>query len=90
MKKIIVDKEIVKELERLQYQVDCRKDIINHMLSSEINVNEDKFEKYQEKYKEYFIQYNKLKNQVTEKYVDFPYKSWNLNFDTCQLSVEQA
>jgi hypothetical protein len=86
--KIIVDKNLVERIEALQYEVESRKDIISQILANGFKTAGDAFEKYQSEYKEFFIQYNKAKQEMLDAYNIPNGAKWNLTFNNCELTVE--
>jgi hypothetical protein len=91
MKKIIIeDRQFIEELERLQNDVHSRKFIITHILTSDIEINSDNFNMYQEEYSKYYNLYEKKKSEVEKLYVKPNYpkaKSWNLDFNSGELEI---
>jgi hypothetical protein len=86
---INVEKTLVEKIEALQYEVESRKDIISQILANGFKVAGDAFAKYQAEYKEYFIQYNKAKREMLDFYGVKSSSSWNLDFASCVLTVEE-
>ena len=60
-KTIIIDNELCAKIEALQYEVECRKDIIVQVLAGVVSIKGEQFKAYQDEYKQYFIDYNKAK-----------------------------
>jgi hypothetical protein len=89
MKIIIEDREFIKDLERLQYEVQARKNIIGYMLES--NIKNECFEQYHAEYLDFFTKYEKKKHEVEIFYVK-PAKSnaknWNLDFNSGELTID--
>ena len=88
---IIEDREFINELERLQYEVDSRKSILSYMISSDMNINSDGFNIYQNDYLNSYKAYNNKKRDVEIKFIK-PIiknpKSWRLDFVTGELIIE--
>jgi hypothetical protein len=86
MTKIIVNEELCTRIEMLQYEVNSRKDIITSYLKNNENGLNPLFTEYQDKYKEYFMAYNKAKQELIKTY-NIPKGSiWNLDFATKELT----
>lgn len=88
---IKIDSEICNKIEALQYEVESRKDIITSVIAGTVSMKGDLFEKYHNEYQEFFKQYNKAKQEMTDKYITDPAlknKAWNLTFNTCELTIE--
>ena len=86
---IIVEKELVEKIEALQYEVESRKDVISQILTNGFKVSGDTFNKYQEEYRNYFIQYNRAKQEMLDIYKIAKGAAWSLSFATCELTVEE-
>ena len=88
---IKIDSNICKNIEALQYEVESRKDVIVAVLSGIVSMKSDKFNDYHTEYQNYFIKYNKAKQDMINQYVEpsFKNKPWNLTFDTCELLIEE-
>lgn len=86
--KITVNKEIVEKIEALQYEVESRKDVIVQILANGLKVSGDTFDKYQEEYRKFFIEYNKAKQDMLEKCQIPNDVMWNLDFSSCVLTLE--
>lgn len=78
-------------LERLQYEIDAKKDLLTWMLSS--NTISDRIEAYEKEYQNTFIEYQKAKHLFENKYVRTAMPndasqliSWNLDFETRKVS----
>lgn len=89
-KKIIVEQDICDLIERYQYEMIARKEIIAFMLESGMNTDTNSFKAYEKEYLEYFVKYNEAKNQLEQLYI-IPVlgkvQNWNLNFRTRELTV---
>lgn len=86
---IEISKELRNKIENLQYEVEARKDLISYMLSSNFNTDSEQFKKYETEYHNFFVEYNKAKNELVETYLKgIDYNSWNLDFATCIVKVE--
>lgn len=87
-KTIIIDEELNDKIRYLQYEYESRKDIISYMISSGIDISNERFTRYQDEATEWFIQYNEAKKEMLDKYVGKSYKgSWNLDFDSATLTL---
>lgn len=89
MKVIIEDRQFIDDLERLQYEVFARKNIISYLLES--NKVSECFEQYHKEYLEFFKLYEKKKQEVEKLYVKpvCPMaESWNLDFMSGELTID--
>ena len=88
MSKVIkVDETIVTNIEKLQYEVESRKDVIVALLSTTFTVDNARFEAYQNEYREYFTRYNQAKHDMLIKYGVPSNVNWNLDFASRELTV---
>ena len=89
MKIIIEDRVFIEDLERLQYEVQARKNIIGYMISS--NVCNDCFNQYHAEYLDLFKRYEQKKEEVDMLYVrpaKANAKSWSLDFKSGELKID--
>lgn len=86
---IRIVEELKNKIEALQYEVEARKDLITYMVSNGIDCNSSTFQKYEKEYRDYFVAYNKAKQEMIDTYLNgMNYKSWTLDFHTAILHVE--
>lgn len=88
---IIEDKDFIKDLEGLQYEVDSRKSIIAYMIDSNMDIHSEGFSAYQKEYTSFLKEYEEKKKEVELKFIPSTIKNpkfWNLNFLTGELIVE--
>lgn len=85
---IVVDEDLTLKIETLQYEVESRKDIMVQFLAGTISIKSEAFNAYQEEYKKYFIEYNRAKQEMLDRYGVPNDASWNLSFATRELTVE--
>lgn len=88
MTKISIEKQYVDKIEALQYEVESRKDVIAQIIANGFKVTGDTFQKYQEEYRGFFVQFNKAKQEMLNDYGIGNNKAWNLDFAKCELTVE--
>ena len=89
MKIIIEDRNFINDLERLQFEVQARQNIIGYMFSN--NIKSEVFDQYHAEYLDFFKQYEKKKSEVEMLYVKpvFPEaKQWELDFETGELTID--
>ena len=89
MKIIIEDRAFIDDLERLQFEVQARQNIIGYMFDN--NIKSEVFDQYHAEYLDFFKQYEKKKSEVEMLYVKpaFPEaKNWNLDFATGELTID--
>lgn len=89
MKIIIEDRAFIEDLERLQYEVQARKNIIGYMLES--NIRNECFNQYHAEYLDFFKKYEQKKADIDILYVKpakANAKSWNLDFKSGELTID--
>lgn len=86
-KVIIVDEALSTKIEALQYEVESRKEIIAQMVGGSLVVKNDQFNRYHDEYKQFFIEYNRAKQELIDAY-NLQNYTWNLDFKTRQLTIE--
>ncbi len=85
---IIIDETLCNKIEGLQYEVESRKDIITQILAGNFTVRGELFNQYQQEYKQFFIDYNKAKQEMLLQYDVGNNVVWNLDFRTRTLTIE--
>lgn len=87
---IIVTTEESEKLERLNYCVEARANLLTRILQGVIAPsNKDiVIDKYMKEYEEYFIEYEKAKHELEKKYKPENAISWSLDFDTHTVIFE--
>lgn len=87
---IVISVEESENLERLNYCVEARANLLTRILQGVISPsNKDiVIDKYMKEYEEYFIKYERAKHELEKKYKPENAISWNLNFDTHVITFE--
>lgn len=90
--KIKITAEENAALEKLHYEVNARKSLLSYIITTMPKDN-SYFKQYHEEYLELHKQYEKLKLNISQKYVIPAFMdkavTWELNFDTCELIVTE-
>ena len=64
--------------------------LITFMINHNVDITNERFEQYNEKYKQAFVEFEKAKNMIEKKYLsNIKFKYWNLDYDTCELIYEE-
>ncbi len=83
--------ELVRTLEKIQYELDAHKDLLAWCLANDINSSSK--EEYQKEYTELYIQYEKTKKIFENEYVrpnctdSLELISWNLDFQKQEVTI---
>ena len=67
--KISVPSNIVNEIQALDVEVAARRDLIAFMLTNNMNVNTEQFNKYQTEYNNYFKLFDKAKSDFENNFI---------------------
>ena len=87
--KIIISEKFRDYLEGLSHEKMSRMNLITFMLDNDMN-NEEKFNKIQTEYLEFFIQYEVAKKQLEKLYIAPRYKTWSswmLDFRSKEITI---
>lgn len=85
-----IDEDTVLKIERAQYEVESRKDVIAQILSGNLKMNTEAFKKYHDDYQNHYAIYNQAKREMMNKYLkntEYEGKSWNLDFESKELTI---
>lgn len=91
---IIIDEELCNKIQRYNIERDARKDIITYILQNDLNIPQERFDKYQAEYEEKFLLFDQAKKELETKYilpiVDLKIQryNWNLNYSDRILHIE--
>lgn len=93
MQTIKLPEDVVSELERLQYEEDARRSLLEYLLSKNYDLNASPFKDYHDQYIATHVAYEKIKHNITQTYVvpninekDLASTVWNVDFETCELT----
>jgi hypothetical protein len=88
---IKIDEALRNKIQRYQYETEARKELIGFIATNpDLSSNQSEIlARYEKEYMEFFKLYNEAKTEMINIYLkDITYKSWNLDFYTCELTVE--
>ena len=86
---IIISEEDRDNVQRANAECESRMNIITYILKSSIDINKERFDAYQSEYSEKYMAFEAAKLNLENKYLNgLTYNSWNLNYNTCELSYE--
>lgn len=79
-------------LERASYEVQCRENIINFMINSRKDLNDNNFKKFWEEYIYYTMAYDHLKiefqnSQILKQLGENFSGSWEVDFKTREIKI---
>lgn len=92
IKKIIlsVDGKTVNDIQRLNLEVESRRDIIAFMISSGMNVDNEVFLRYQNDYQSFYRDFETAKLIFEKSFVKAQYPtatSWSLDYQTNEVTI---
>lgn len=86
---IIISEEERNTVQRADIEVTSLMNLITFMINHNVNVTNERFLDYDRRYQDAFIAFEKAKSNLEKKYLtNLNAKSWNLNYDNCELSYE--
>lgn len=87
---IKIDEELRNRIQYYQYETEARKELIAFIVSNaDMATNSEMLAKYEKEYLDFFRLYNEEKAKMLQIYLkDVDYKSWNLDFQSCELRVK--
>lgn len=90
----IENQSTVQYLERLNFEVTSRKDLISFMIERGMDISGESFKVYQEDYRKLYAEYELAKQafERTEVQTISPYKkfAWNLDFGSCEVEITEV
>lgn len=93
MQTIILPDDVVTKLERLQYEVDARRGLIEFLLGKNYDLNSGSFKIYHEEYVKKHVEFEQYKDYITKTFVEPNVSSdalaettWNVDFVTKELT----
>lgn len=90
-KTIVISKDDVLMVQKAQYQMNSRMNLIHYLIEQHTDAENTIFKKYNQEYQEFFEEYDKAKNFIETTYVRTEIENpirWDLNFNTCELTIE--
>ena len=92
---IMMDEDDRDELMRVHMEMDATANILAKIISEGLNIDTQQFRDYEEYYRELYADYDRLKNRVTEKYIENNPEidkdavlGWNAKYASCELIVD--
>jgi hypothetical protein len=61
--------------------------LISYMISNNMDISNERFQEYERKYQEAFLNFEKEKTNIEKKYLKgLTYTSWALDYETCEIT----
>lgn len=92
-KTIIISIEDRDYIQRLDIEMSARQNIISFMLSNNMNTDTEQFKNYQREYNEYFLQFDKAKNDIIvnnyiiKEFPNYNNLNWTLDYNTREIII---
>lgn len=92
IKKLYIEnEEIIRLLEKLQYESESRKEVLGYIISTN-GVNTEAFKQYEKEYQDAFINFNAAKNEFEKEYVkpavgEGSFINWTLDYNTQEVTI---
>lgn len=85
----LLDEETVANVERYAYEYEARKSVISEMLSQNMDISTEAFEKYQKEMVKFKVLFENAKQEVENTFVkDIEnWKDWHLDYTSKILTV---
>lgn len=91
--KILVPDEIVNEIQALDVETSARRDLIAFMITNNMNVDTEQFNKYQMEYNKYFKLFDIAKTNFENDFVKAQYptaENWELLYASREVVITYA
>lgn len=87
---LTIPEDIVDQTESYMYETNARQALLAYCMEHGIDTDNPIFKRYHDEYVEFHCQYEMMKTKITMGFVapKYPNAKWNLDFDTCTLTVE--
>ena len=86
---IIVSEEDRNVVQRADIEAASLMNLITFMINHDVNITNERFTEYERRYQDAFVAFEKAKANLEKKYlINLGAKSWNLNYESCELSYE--
>lgn len=91
IKEITIPEELANQTQRSNVERDSRRDILLFIMEHNIDIPEERINRYQKEYDEKYLEFEQNKKIIEDKYV-MPATSgkalnWSLNYRTCIVSI---
>ena len=91
IKTITIPEELRTKVQRANVERDSRRDILLYIMQNNIEIPEERMQKYQKEYDEKFLEFEQAKDIVEKEYVmpatDKKALNWSLNYSDCVVSI---
>lgn len=87
---IMVSEEDRNMVQRADIEMSSRMNLISFMMSRNMDMDGEKFKRYEQEYQDKFLEFEKAKTYLSNKYLNgINAVSWSLDYESCELTYEQ-
>ena len=91
IKTITVPEEIRDLAQKANVERDARRDILLYIMQNNVNIPEERIERYQKEYDEKYLAFEQAKSVIEKNYVmpatEGKALNWSLNYSDCIVSI---
>lgn len=91
IKTIIIPEEIRNVVQKANVERDARRDILLYIIQNNLNIPEERINRYQKEYDEKYFEFEQAKTMIEKEYVmpaaDNKALSWSLDYATCVINI---
>ena len=91
IKTITVPEEIRDLAQKANVERDSRRDILLYIMEKEVNIPQERIDRYQKEYDEKFFAFEQAKSKIEKEYVmpatNGKALNWSLNYSNCVVTI---
>ena len=87
MIKIIIDEYDRDKVQRADVETSSLANLLTFMVNNNVNITNERFQDYEKRYKEAYLQFEKEKANIEKKYLKGTnFTSWSLSYEDCEIT----
>lgn len=88
----IDNQDLINLIQSYGYEATSRQDLLAHMISMGMSLEDPSFKAYHKEYQDYFIKFEAAKAELEDKYIkpllpEDVSVNWNLNYETGECTI---
>lgn len=91
VKTITIPEEIRDKAQKANVERDSRRDILLYIMENNLNIPEERINRYQQEYDEKYLEFEQAKSVIEKEYVmpitEGKALNWSLDYSTCIVSI---
>ena len=91
VKIITIPEEIRDKAQKANVERDSRRDILLYIMENNLNIPEERINRYQQEYDEKYLEFEQAKSVIEKEYVmpitEGKALNWSLDYSTCIVSI---